>query len=489
MLRKSLFSLGLSRSLRLAALPATFALVACSSASAGDEATATSAAQSVTASATPALSWVGGTQLAYDTNPATAPTPNDVAVDASFVVAANPLTVLTDVYPEHSATQVTLFWANADYSSVASAPMALAGEGAGAYGNNDRYRGTLPAAALQGGLATHYWVSAQGDNGDTLYDSQNGANYTVTPRALAVSWAGNLGAYDAQGGLGFYRVGNLFNSDLSTSVGCFWEGADDYQVQAIEVYVPGLTDQGYTGSLATVATALLQAQMWTDLRADGWGAVPTSCRAGIGNNYVCQLTLATFPEGGACLVDGPVAPGDYEYKVRFSVDGGTSWYWVGSTDGAGGGDNLRVQYDPGCLYSANDPFTCSGSPLFTGNGSAGGSTEPGTGSAVKLTASVGATASSTSTFTNGTTATTLQNVRLVGTDAAKFTLAITKSGAAVTGSTVAVAANQVLDFAVTYRPTASTAGSLPDMVDVAWDTTSAGVTTTTYGLHARGVTQ
>jgi hypothetical protein len=452
------------------AVGAMLTLVACSSRG-GERASSATVGETLASTGTPDLVWLGGTQLAYQA-------PTDVPVPTSFVVANQPLTVLTDAYPEHAAAIVTLFWANADYSAVGSAAMALASEGAGDYGDNDRFRGTIPGVALQSGLVTHFWVRADGANGQTLYDSRGGANYDLVPRGLSVGWAGNLGAYDAQGGFEFYRVGNLFNSDLSTATGCFWEGADDYQVQALEVYVPGLTDQGYSGDLANVAASLLSAEVWTNLRKDGWGGVPTTCQAGIGNNYVCQLPIATFPEGGGCLDDGPVPPGNYQYKARFSVDGGSTWYWVGSSDGAGGGTNLQVQYDPGCLYSANDPFTCLGSPLFEAGG------------VLRLSAAAGENAQGNAVLTNTSAPLTLQNLRLVGADTSKFALLVTDAaGNPVVATRVAVAAGATLNFILTYAPTASTAGTLPDMVDVAWDeagAADAGITTT-YALHVRGV--
>ena len=302
------------------------------------------------------LSWVGSTQVAYPTlrNGPVGTAGADEVVPASFVVASRALDVVTDTYPEGSAASVTLYWANADYTSTGSVPMTFTNAGDGTYGNNDRFVGTLPASALQAGAAIHYWIAAVGSGGETLYDSQNGANYTLTPRAVSVGWGGDFGAYDAKGGLEFYKVGELFNADLSTTVGCFEDGADDYAVQALQVYVPGLTDQGYTGTLADVAGWLIQAQLWTDMLPGGWGAVPMSCGAGIGNNDVCVLPLTEFPNGGGCLPGGNVPAGDYEYKVRFSVDGGSTWTWIGASDGS----NLKVHYDPNCPFAENDSTQC-----------------------------------------------------------------------------------------------------------------------------------
>jgi hypothetical protein len=337
------------------------ALLACSSGPATGEPTGSAASQALSG---PPLTWIGATELAYDTGrngPAGTPDTQTV-IPSWFVVGANALSVLTDTYPSHAATSVTVFWANADYSSVGSAPMTLQSSTDGPYGDNDRFLGTIPGSALPGGETVHYWIRAVGANGETLYDSQNGANYALVPRALSVGWAGNLGAYDGQGGLGYYQVAKLFNADLSTTVGCFEDGADDYWIQAVQVYVPGLTDQGYTGDLATAASSLIAAQLWTNMRPQGWGPIPTTCRAGVGNNYACDVPFTVFPEGNGCLPGGNVPAGDYQYKLRFSVDGGNTWYWVGSTDGSGGGSNLNVQYGPTCLYAGNDPASCTNDP-------------------------------------------------------------------------------------------------------------------------------
>lgn len=258
------------------ALLATLSLpfFACSSAAPSEP--TESRPQALAASdAGPALAWIGATSLAYalPEAPVGSP-PYEITIPASFVVAGNDLTVSTQTYPGGAATAVTLYWANADYTAVASAPMALTASNAGSYGDNDSFRAVLPGSALAGGEVTHYWVVAQDAAGDVLYDSNGGANYAFTPRGLSIGWAGNLGAYDAQGGPDYYRVGALFNADLSTTVGCVENGYDDYQIQAAQVYVPGLTDQGYTGDLATAVTAILQAQLWTNLQPTGLGPDP-----------------------------------------------------------------------------------------------------------------------------------------------------------------------------------------------------------------------
>jgi hypothetical protein len=353
-------SAGLRRGRYLGFL-ALLGAAACSSVPSSEHAGASSQAAS-----TAPLSWVGNTALAYETAPPGGPVgPNDdVVVPSSFVVAANDLDVVTDTYPSGAATTVTLFWANAEYSSVASLTMTRTSTTDGPFGDNDRFVGTIPGSSLVGGAPLYYWIRADGANGESLYDSQNGANYSVVPRALSVGWAGDLGAYDAQGGPEFYRVGELFNSDLSTTVGCWENGPDDYQIQAVQVYVPGLTDQGYSGDLEIAAGHILQAQLWTDMTPNGWGPINTTCRAGIGNNYVCNVPLTVFPASttSGCLVGGDVPAGTYEWKLRFSVDSGSTWYWVGSADGNGGGSNLSVYYAPSCPFAENDRAACTTTP-------------------------------------------------------------------------------------------------------------------------------
>ena len=226
--------------------------------------------------------------------------------------------------------------------------MTLIGDGEGPNGDNDRFQGTLPGAALPAGQTVHYWVQATGVDGRILFDSNNGANYTPVPRALLGQLGRGIWARTtSQGGVGFFENGKLFNADLSTTVGCVEDGADDYWIQAIQVYVPGLTDQGYTGNLACRRFVAHPRPALDQPAARGWGPIALACKTGLGNNDVCDLQLTEFPRGRQLLSRTATSrSGTTSYKVRFSVDDGATWYWVGSIDGDGGGQNLNVYYQP-----------------------------------------------------------------------------------------------------------------------------------------------
>lgn len=135
------------------------------------------------------------------------------------------------------------------------------------------------------------------------------------PKSAAVGWAGNSGGYVSHACT--FKPGLAEPLILTKSA----VGHDCMSVTA-EVYVPGVTDKDAKPS------AVL-AEVQTDIGYGGGPlATPASYPLGfdgkVGNNF-------RFVWHAAQLV-GMANKGDYKFRLRFSADGGASWYLLGKGD-------------------------------------------------------------------------------------------------------------------------------------------------------------
>jgi len=287
------------------------------------------------------LQWVGNSHLRL----------SGTAIPATLAPAGQPLQIYVETYPMGAAAKVELFWADASYGKTSSAVMKLDSDFTGAYGANSMWAATIPASDVKAGAALHYWVRAVDHSNATLWDSAGGSNYTLTPRAFPVGWAGGFGAYRPVSRE--YLEGKLWSADGSTATGCDNGGASmsSYLARAVRVYVPGLTDRAYASDDDRKAAAsILRAEVWTDA-ASGWGSRPASFSAQVGNDFV--YTFLTFND--LCAGGGPnwgarISDGTYGLKLRFSTDGGQTWFWRGSDNGPVGGANLKLLFGGACGY-------------------------------------------------------------------------------------------------------------------------------------------
>jgi len=424
---------------------------------------------------TPApLSWLGDTYLGLEGS----------YLPADLVPAGRAVQVFAQTYPMGAAAKVELFWADASFSSIQSATMRLDMDFAGGYGANSQWITELPAEALRVGETVHYWLKATDHGGAELWDSRNGQNYQVQPRRFDVVWAGGLGSYRPTSG--DYVVGSLFMDAGSTAPGGWNHGASmsSYRVRAVRVYVPGLTDRSFgTDAEVKTAAALLTVQAWTNA-SGSWGAMPAQFQKKVGNDFLFGFfSFNDFCSGGGG--SNGFADGNYEYKVRFSTDGGASWTWLGRADGS----SFHLQFGVRCRYFT-EPFDCIPTETTLTRSFEGGF---GTANLVKLETSAGVAVTDARVLTNGTGyQAQLSNIRVAGSDAALFSLsAFDAEGEPLSlAGTLALEPGQQVRFEITYlSPTVS--GVLPHAAALVWDESTYGPPGPTGGiaLHLRGVSR
>jgi len=292
----------------------------------------------------PGIEWVGDAHLRI----------NGETITAASAPAGQPLQVYAQTFPA-GPMHMSLFVS--DSNGTTEVPMALERDGAGSNGNNSQWRGTIPAERMRAGQRLQYWIRATDLNGKEAWDSNNGANYRVTPRAYPVMWAGGFGQYRPTDRS--YREGSLFLADGSTSFGCFNHGASasSYVVRAVRVYVPGITDRA---DVPPGASSILRAELYTDLREGGrgWHAVPATFARKLNNDFI--YTFMSYGElcgGGVEAAGSRIADGSYGFKMRFSTDNGATWFWRGTDNGPNGGNDLGISFRARCGYFG-DPLDC-----------------------------------------------------------------------------------------------------------------------------------
>ncbi len=296
----------------------------------------------------PALAWLGDTHVRVAGQ----------YIPSELVPADQPVGIYTQTYPMGAASQVELFVRLPGQADAQKFLMTIDMDFAGPQGSNSQWLATVPAELLPGGQQIDYWIRAEGENGEVIWDSRDGRNHQLNPQSYSVVWAGGFGAYrPASDG---YQQGALFNADDSTSIGCWNHGASlsSYRERAVRVYVPGLTDRAYSDSeILKGAAAIIRVEAFANLGDAGeWIAIPARRFAKqIGNDFVYGFfPFIQFCNGGGF---SSVADGSYQFKLRFSTDNGKTWFWRGSNNGPLGGENLTLNFAQRCSYF-NDPTDC-----------------------------------------------------------------------------------------------------------------------------------
>lgn len=177
------------------------------------------------------------------------------------------------------------------------------------------------------------WFSNSDTTGCVAWDSNYGANYAfpIVPSSDApqVGW---IGDWD------FIKYGNqaqhLGNVDPSWYFDS-WQGMPLASWVELQVWIPGITDQGYANVDAArqAAESLVKAEAVTDGLAGnvgGWGTRALHFERQQGNNFVYSFRLGelrwqTSPPN--------VADGLWRWYVRFSTDGGAMWFEGGKETG------------------------------------------------------------------------------------------------------------------------------------------------------------
>ncbi len=298
----------------------------------------------------PQLKWVGDSRLAQA----------GVFANDDRVVAYQPLQVYTQTNPLGAASEVFLHVADASYASTETIVMALSAHGIGPAGANAEWVATIPPNRLKPAQELRYWVRALDHQGNEKWDSNNGLNYAVVPKALATGSIGAFGAYRPSSG-DFVTPSSLFNRDLSTSIGCWNHGASvtSYLARAVRVHVPGLTDRDAPSpEEVSRLAALLQVEAVSNAsRGRSWTVYPAHFATQTGADFAYTFFEYSALCGGSEDASRGIADGDYEYAVRVSSDGGRTWSWRRGENG----QNLKVRFSCDCSYF-NDPADCISRP-------------------------------------------------------------------------------------------------------------------------------
>lgn len=294
----------------------------------------------------PTLQWVGDTHVRIGTE----------VIHPDLAPSGNDLQIYTQTYPS-GPMQVELFYADANYSNVQSVLMQLERDGAGPNSNNSQWRATIPPASLIAGQVLNYWIRAADTHGNVRWDSRNGSNYQLNPRAYSIVWAGGFGSYRPTDNS--YREGFLFQPDGSTALGCYNHGASasSYVERAVRVYIPGLTDQA---GVPVGAHAILRAEVYTNLTENngGWQGTPATFAKKEGNDFIYTFFgYSALCGGGVDPANQRYPEGNYAMKMRFTTDGGRNWFWRGLENGPVGGSDIPVVFRARCDYFGN-PTDC-----------------------------------------------------------------------------------------------------------------------------------
>ena len=421
--------------------------------------------------------WAGDTHLRL----------NGTFIPADLAPVNQPLEVYTQTYPVGAATKVDLFYANNSLSWIVNATMLLESDFVGEFSQNSQWKALIPAELMNSGETINYWIRAEDSVGNIIWDSRNGQNYQVTPKSFNIAWVGGFGSYrPVDNG---YSEGGFFNEDFSTSTGCWNHGASlsSYRERAVRVYVPGLTDRYFENEdHIRAASNVLKAEVYNNADIDGnWTTNSASFVKKEGNDFIYSFFSFNSLCSNYSYGDEHLGSNRYEFKVRFSSDGGENWFWRGSENGPIGGDNLILIYDADCSYFG-DPFDCI--PKTTG-AHLSRQTEPNN---LKFELDGNNSVVLTSSLENKYSEATIKNIRIKGPDADLFTLVVTNAdtdeGLDLSTDYIVVKGSK-LDFTVTYKPNESTPYHLPHMAEVVWNESAiSSPVSEAVAIHLRGVT-
>jgi hypothetical protein len=249
-------------------------------------------------------------------------------------------------------------------------------------------------------------VSATDSQGKTLYDSRDGANFEVTPRAFPAPTVVAYGSWRPTSRS--FTEGGLFLRGGATAIGCQNNGASlsSYVERAVGVHVTGLTDRAYPDDASRQAAAkILRAEVQLDANMPG-ATSALQFQAQRGSEFVYSFfsfnRLCSLGADGA----GVLADGRYTWRLRFSLDGGRTFSQVG---------DWPLQFGRWCSYFG-DAFGCH-PPSNTYY-----SFDYAPGSVVRIDAPRGMATTVTATVTNKLqTAINFNQLSLVGTDSSLFT--------------------------------------------------------------------
>jgi len=282
------------------------------------------------------LQWVGGLRLDQDG------LPRVIDVDAAY--PKHPLTVEVSTYPQTPGTEVTLHYTTDSFATIRRVRAAYGSIDAGPQGNDTLWKAVIPASELQPGQKVVYWVDAGNSHG-TLWDSRNGANYSVNVAAEApkVSWAeAGTFVYQPKYGPWSYRSGVA--NPLTFTMGT-WLPPSAPPHPTIQLYIAGITDRQ---DARNAAGNFVKVEVWSPFFSgspDGeWKGHALQLREAQGNDW--RFSWQVHNSGCSCApppgADSLVEHGVYPYKFRVSTDGGETWSWVGTGKAPDGGDDLRI---------------------------------------------------------------------------------------------------------------------------------------------------
>ncbi|MDY0059860.1 MAG: DUF6209 family protein [Myxococcota bacterium] len=194
---------------------------------------------------------------------------------------------------------------------------------------------TQPEVAIPAdATAVELWFSNTDRAGCVAWDSNFDANYrfAIQPGGAATPRVGWVGGYD------FVTFGNAAQHEGDVDPAYYWEewaGMPRTSWVEVRVWVPGLTDRDYPlDEELRQAAAGIRAEAVTDALAgdvDGWGTVDLDFVGKRGNDFVYAFRFwkLVYP----IYQNPPVASGLHQYTVRFSTDGGASWFAAGTEGG------------------------------------------------------------------------------------------------------------------------------------------------------------
>ncbi len=183
----------------------------------------------------------------------------------------------------------------------------------------------------QGATAMELWFSNSDSSGCAAWDSNLSKNYSfaVLPaKGLQVGWAGDFD---------FRLVSKSMQAKGNVDPAYYFDSMEGMPLATfveVQAWIPGLSDQPYaTKEAAASAAKAVKAQLFTDAVQDakgGWSGLPLTFERQQGNNLLWSFRIGDlrWPQFGYQVADGL-----YHYTMRFSVDGGASWYEAGKQDG------------------------------------------------------------------------------------------------------------------------------------------------------------